>query len=144
MGFGAAVKSVFGKYASFTGRAPRSEFWWFYLFAVVVSLVLNVIDVALGWVVDVGSDTPADSSPFLSFFNADIGALSTVWAVVLILPYISVMVRRLHDTDRSGWWWWIQLIPCVGFIVLLVFVLLPGTRGDNRFGRDMLGSQPMM
>ncbi|MFY9330333.1 MAG: DUF805 domain-containing protein, partial [Candidatus Nanopelagicales bacterium] len=88
MGFGAAIKSVFGKYASFTGRAPRSEFWWFYLFVVLVALVLNVIDVSLGWVVDIGSDTPANSSPFLSFFNADIGALSTVWAVVLILPYI--------------------------------------------------------
>ncbi len=57
---------------------------------------------------------------------------------------LSVTVRRLHDTDRSGWWWWIQLIPCVGFIVILVFMLLDSTPGDNRFGPNPRGYAPLM
>lgn len=144
MSFGTAIKSALGKYASFTGRAPRSEFWFFYLFVVLGTIVLNLLDSALGWVVDLGSETIETASGPITFVNGDIGALSTIWALVLILPYIAVTVRRLHDSDRSGWWWWIQLVPCAGFIVILVFMLIPGTRGDNRFGRDLLNTRPMM
>jgi uncharacterized membrane protein YhaH (DUF805 family) len=57
----------------------------------------------------------------------------------VFLPSISVTVRRLHDTDHSGWWWWIGLIPLVGIIVLIVWWATPGTRGPNKYGEDPLG-----
>ena len=105
MGFGSAVRSCFGKYASWQGRAPRSEFWWFQLFVVVVSFVLSALDAALGLVVDLGSETVETTSGPITFFNGDLGALSTIWAIVIFLPSLAVLVRRLHDTDRTGWWY---------------------------------------
>ena len=144
MGFGSAVRSCFGKYASWQGRAPRSEFWWFQLFVVVVSFVLSALDAALGLVVDLGSETVETTSGPITFFNGDLGALSTIWAIVIFLPSLAVLVRRLHDTDRTGWWYWILLVPCIGPIVIIVFMLLPSTRGDNRFGTDPLNTSPLM
>jgi len=144
MGFGSAVRSCFGKYASWQGRAPRSEFWWFQLFVVVVSFVLSALDAALGLVVDLGSETVETTSGPITFFNGDLGALSTIWAIVIFLPSLAVLVRRLHDTDRTGWWYWILLVPCIGLIVIIVFMLLPSTRGDNRFGSDPLNTSPLM
>jgi len=144
MGFGSAVRSCFGKYASWQGRAPRSEFWWFQLFVVVVSFVLSALDAALGLVVDLGSETVETTSGPITFFNGDLGALSTIWAIVIFLPSLAVLVRRLHDTDRTGWWYWILLVFCIGPIVIIVFMLLPSTRGDNRFGSDPLNTSPLM
>jgi len=144
MGFGQAIATCFGKYASFTGRARRSEFWWFWLFNIIVTVILNIIDNAVGWIVDLGSETINTGSGIITFANGDIGALSTIWALVVLLPFLSVTIRRLHDTDRSGWWWWIWLVPCVGPIVLLVFMLLDSTPGDNRFGANPKGFVPTM
>jgi len=144
MGFGQAIATCFGKYASFTGRARRSEFWWFWLFNLIVTVILNIIDNAVGWIVDLGSETINTGSGIITFANGDIGALSTIWALVVLLPFLSVTIRRLHDTDRSGWWWWIWLVPCVGPIVLLVFMLLDSTPGDNRFGANPKGFVPTM
>ena len=66
----------------------------------------------------------------------NIGYLSTLYYVAVIVPYLAVIFRRLHDTDRSGWWILIAFIPLVGIIVLLVFLILKGNEGDNRFGPD--------
>ncbi len=144
MGFGQAIATCFGKYASFTGRARRSEFWWFWLFNLIVTVILNIIDNAVGWIVDLGSETINTGNGVVTFANGDIGALSTIWFLVILLPFLSVTIRRLHDTDRSGWWWWIWLVPCVGPIVLLVFMLLDSTPGDNRFGANPKGFVPTM
>ncbi len=144
MGFGEAIKTCFGKYASFTGRARRSEFWWFFLFWWLGTVIFNLIDNAAGLVLNFGSDTIETSGGVITFTSSGLGILSTIWGLALVLPFISVAVRRLHDTNRSGWWWWIQLIPCVGFIVILVFMLLDSTPGDNRFGPNPKGYAPTM
>ncbi len=108
------------RYAQFNGRASRSEFWWFQLFIVIVSMPLYVLSFIAGYT---GSSTLALVST----------GLSVVLWLAVIVPLIAVTVRRLHDTDHSGWWYLLMLVPFAGLIVL-VFMLLPSTPGDNRFG----------
>ena len=121
MDFTTAVRTCFQKYVTFSGRAQRSEFWWFALFNLVGSFVLGLVDAILfGW----ASDDP-------QFLNG-------IFGLVMFLPSISVAVRRLHDTDRSGWWWWLVLIPLIGWIILIVWYATKGTDGPNRFGPDPL------
>lgn len=119
MGFTEAVASVLGKYAVFSGRAPRSEYWWWYLFEIVVSLVVFLL-------VDAISAEAVDG-------------VSLVITLALIIPTLAVTVRRLHDTNRTGWWLFINLIPVVGWVVFLVFLILPGTPGPNRYGAPYAG-----
>jgi uncharacterized membrane protein YhaH (DUF805 family) len=121
MGFGEAITSVLKNYVTFTGRAPRSEYWFWALFVFLISIVAVIIDmVAFPW-----------SSP-------GNGPLSLILTLGLLLPNIAVGVRRLHDIDRSGWWLLIILIPLVGIIVFLVWACTRGTPGPNRFGPDPL------
>jgi uncharacterized membrane protein YhaH (DUF805 family) len=121
MGMTEAVKSCFSKFVTFSGRAARSELWWFVLFSFVGSIILDILDAAV-----------------LGAAGGGVGILGGIWSLVLILPSISVAVRRLHDTDRSGWWYWLFLVPFVGFIVLIVWFATKGTDGSNRFGNDPL------
>jgi uncharacterized membrane protein YhaH (DUF805 family) len=111
MTFGEAVRSGFDHYVKFDGRASRPAFWWWVLFVVLASVGANIIDLAIGAPV----------------FSAIVG-------LGLLLPNLSVAIRRLHDTDRTGWWVLIWLIPLIGWIVLLVFYLQQGDAGENRFG----------
>ncbi|MDO5639496.1 MAG: DUF805 domain-containing protein [Neisseria sp.] len=97
----------------------------FVLFYFIFALVLNVVDSVLGTSFDVDGEA--------------VGMLSLLYGVAMIFPSLAVLVRRLHDTDRSGWWVLIGLIPFVGSIVLLVFSVLDGTDGSNRFGEDPKG-----
>ncbi len=114
MGFGEAISTCFGKYAAFSGRAVRSEYWFWVLFTVIVVIVLNIIQFTV---------SPLGGSVLLLLFE-----LATV------IPSIAVACRRLHDTDRSGWWLLLAFVPIVGFILLLVWYCQPGTAGSNRFG----------
>jgi uncharacterized membrane protein YhaH (DUF805 family) len=128
MSFVDAIKSVFSKYATFSGRARRSEFWYWVLFNLLVGAVLGVFTSATGgFEIDPVSGMPSYGAT---------GVISNVVSLALLIPSIAVTVRRLHDTDRSGFWWFIGLVPFVGWIVLLVFCALEGTRGSNRFGAD--------
>jgi uncharacterized membrane protein YhaH (DUF805 family) len=111
---------VLKKYVVFSGRARRKEFWMFTLFTVIISIVLNVVDRAMG---------TADNS-------TGTGVLGGIYTLLVLLPSLAVTVRRLHDTDRSGWWILIGLIPLIGAIVLLVFEVQEGTAGDNSHGPD--------
>jgi uncharacterized membrane protein YhaH (DUF805 family) len=104
--------AVLKKYAVFSGRARRKEFWMFYLFYLIIVVVLSVIE----WMIGIP------------------GILTGIYSLALIIPSIAVTVRRLHDTGRSGWWWWILLVPVIGAIVLLVFMLLDSQPGDNEYG----------
>lgn len=116
MTFGDAVRSVLTQYTGFSGRARRSEYWYFLLFSFLVSTVASMIDAALHSVV--------------------LGLLVTLG---LILPSLAVGVRRLHDIGRSGWWLLIALIPLVGAIVLIVFACTDSQPGPNRFGPPVKG-----
>jgi uncharacterized membrane protein YhaH (DUF805 family) len=112
MSIGQSVSTVLKNYAVFRGRASRPEFWWYYLVYVIATFIIAFIDSAIG----------ANN------------VLLLIFALALFLPTLAVTVRRLHDTDKNGWWVLIQLIPIVGWIIIIVFMASKGTVGDNRFG----------
>ena len=116
--------AVLKKYVVFEGRAHRSEFWFFCLINVIISIIFGVIDGATGT------------------FDAEygMGLLGLIYALAVFLPGLAVTMRRLHDTDRSGWWILIALVPCAGLIVLLVFLTMDSSNGDNRFGPNPKGA----
>ena len=102
------------KYADFSGRARRTEYWLFILFNTIIAMVLSVIDYVL-------------ESP---------GIIGLIFALAILIPSIAVAARRLHDTNRSGWWLLITLIPAIGIIALLIFLVLDSSPGENRFGAN--------
>ena len=109
MNFTQAVSSVFSKYAVFSGRARRSEYWYFTLFTSIVSLLLTLIF--------------GESSIF-----------SSIFALVTLLPGLSVFWRRMHDIGKSGAWFFIVLVPIVGWILMLVWLCRDSEPGDNAYG----------
>ena len=112
---------VLRKYAVFSGRSRRKEFWMFSLINAVIAFGLAFIDVALG--LDFGSD-----------FRASSGVLGSLYSLGVFVPSLAVTVRRLHDTGRSGWWVLISFIPLVGLIVLLIFMVQDSKDGENEHG----------
>lgn len=110
------------KYAVFNGRARRKEYWYFSLFYVLIMILLGIIDVVLGTVhVESGS-----------------GLLSSIFILAMLIPGLAVAIRRLHDTDHSGWWILINLIPLIGLIVFLYFMVCGGDAGENQYGPSPL------
>ena len=105
------------KYAEFSGRARRKEYWMFVLFNMLASLVLCIVDEILG----------------------TSGALDGLYSLAVMIPSLAVAARRLHDTDRSGWWLLINLIPIIGWIVCIVFLCGDSKPGENRFGPNPKG-----
>ncbi|WP_424944721.1 DUF805 domain-containing protein [Aliiroseovarius crassostreae] len=130
MNFQTAVKTCFSKYVTFQGRAARSEFWWFALFVWGGQLILSVVDSTV-----FGTVTTSENG-FSAQTNMPV--LSGLFSLVVFLPSISVVVRRLHDKDRTGWWYWIALVPLLGALLLLFWFVTEGTRGPNRYGPDPL------
>ena len=111
---------VLKKYAVFSGRARRKEYWYFALFNMIISIVLAVIDGVTG-----------------SFSaEAGMGLLGGIYTLAILIPGIAVSVRRLHDTERSGWWLLIALVPLIGAIVLLVFMVQDSKPGQNQYGAN--------
>ncbi|MCI4670559.1 MAG: DUF805 domain-containing protein [Bacteroidia bacterium] len=104
------------KYADFSGRARRSEYWYFQLFSFLISLALTLMDT------------------FLGFNESGFGILSGIFSLALLIPSLAVGVRRLHDTGRSGWFLLIGLIPLIGAIILLVFFFQDSDPGENAYG----------
>ena len=147
------AKRPIEKYADFSGRAPRAEYWWYTLGLVVVYLVLSIVESIVG----------------LSGMFGGYGLLTLLFILATIVPGIAVTARRLHDTGRSGWWMLIAIVPyilvavmagaalaggsmgalagagllsfvaLIGAVVLLVFMVLAGTPGDNRYGPNPYG-----
>ena len=141
MSFMDSIKSCFGKYITFAGRAPRSEFWFFMLFiwlvtAVLQGLMFTMVDTS-GMMAAAQSGTPYEPGIGMGFPIVPL-ILLVVFILITFLPNLSVMVRRLHDTGRSGWWYWIALIPLIGIFILLYFFISKGTDGDNDYGPDPL------
>ncbi|WP_133512838.1 DUF805 domain-containing protein [Candidatus Thiosymbion oneisti] len=110
---------VLKKYAVFTGRAHRTEYWMFLLINIIIAFAIGFIEGFMG-------------SP---------GVVGMIYSLAVLLPGIAVGVRRLHDTDRSGWWLLIGLIPIIGAIVLIVFFVQDSTPGQNRFGSNPKGER---
>ncbi len=131
MNFTTAIGTCFAKYGDFSGRARRSEFWWWALFVWTGSMLLAFVDATLFGTVETG--------PGFFLASTDRPYLSGAFSLAILVPNLAVAVRRLHDTDRSGWWLLIGLVPVVGLIVLIVFLATEGTNGANRFGADPLG-----
>lgn len=132
VGFGEAIKRAFAGWSTWSGRATRAEYWWWFLFVQLVALIPYVgIFASMDW------ETNGEGS-----IEGTGGGASAIWFVItlvvvlaLLLPSIAVSVRRLHDTNRSGWWYWIVLIPCgIGAIWYLILMLLPSTPGQNQYG----------
>jgi uncharacterized membrane protein YhaH (DUF805 family) len=109
---------VLKKYAVFSGRARRSEYWYFVLFNILISIGLTIIDLVIG--------TYSQQSGW--------GLFSGLYALAVLIPGLAVSVRRLHDTGKSGLWFLIVLIPLVGPIVLLVFMCSDSDPGENQYG----------
>ena len=120
--------TVLKKYAVFTGRARRAEIWYFILFNLIVSVVLQML---FGSVAETAEDGAASPLAFLP----------VLYTLVILLPSLAVAIRRLHDTGRSGWWILIALIPLVGTIVLIVFYVQDGDAGDNAYGTNPKAAQ---
>ncbi len=128
MSFAEAVKTVFSKYATFSGRARRSEYWWWWLFVVVVAVILSLIDSAIGLRV---SDA--------SVMGVEVyGLLTLIFGLATIIPGIAVTFRRLHDTGRSGWWWLLGLLCGIGAIIVFIMCLMD-SGPDNEYGPNPKG-----
>ena len=110
-------KVVLENYLNFTGRARRAEFWWYFLANLIITVVLNITDAAIG-----------SGSGFYG------GILTGIYGLAVLLPGLAVGIRRLHDTDKSGWWLLLALTPLVGIIVLIVFWATDGQPGVNQYG----------
>ncbi len=119
MTFGDAIKMGFENYVNFDGRASRAAYWWWFLFAFLAGIAANILGAAL-----------------------DTSILSILVGLGLFLPGLAFAVRRLHDTGRSGWWVLIALIPLIGFIVLIVFLVGEGDDGPNEYGPPPVDPAP--
>ena len=99
MDFQTSIKTCFTKYADFTGRASRPEYWWFFLFCFLANAILSIISSGIG----------------------------AIFSLATILPSFAVGARRLHETNRSGWWQLLWFVPVVGWIVIIIFLAQEGT-----------------
>jgi len=116
MNFQTSIKTCFNKYAVFSGRASRSEFWFFVLFGLLGGIISSIIDIMI-----------------LSYPFEENGPINLIFTVALMIPSISVAARRLHDINKSGWWQllWITII---GGILLIIWCASQGEREKNKFG----------
>ena len=111
---------VLKKYTVFSGRARRKEYWFFVLFNIIFSIAFGIIDGVTG------TFDPATG----------MGMLGALYALAVLIPSLAVTVRRLHDTGRSGWWFFIILVPLLGVIIFLVFMFLDSKSEDNQYGAN--------
>ncbi len=123
MGIQQAVAICFSKYMAFDGRATRAEYWWWVVFIVAATVIL----IAAGDIV-LGTDSGAG------------GVMAGLFILVTILPGLAVTIRRLHDSDHSGWWILVHLVPVIGGLWFLYFMAIAGTQGPNRFGDGLAQS----
>jgi uncharacterized membrane protein YhaH (DUF805 family) len=119
MSFAQAVGSVLSKYATFSGRAMRSEYWWYYLFTILVSIASSVVDNVVSEVT-----------------HYDLGIVGAITSLALLVPSLAVTVRRLHDTGRTGWWLLLPVIPFVAMFVAGIAVVFVVAFGAGLSGAE--------
>jgi len=129
------------KYAQFDGRATRSEFWYFVLFNLIVSIILGILDGVLGtnYTYEMATSTMATTSVEMTSVSMTqtIGYLQSFYSLAVLIPSLAVSIRRLHDTGKSGWWILLGVIPVINFIgifVLLFFYVQDSQPGENQYG----------
>ena len=126
MNFRIAIIKCFMLYFVFKGRAKRAEFWWFFLFLMILGVMTSIIDSTLGTQIvtnDMGTITEVD--------DQKTGIFSTVVQLITFIPGLAVGARRLHDTNRSGWWQLLWVVILIGWIPLLIFFASPSKNDDN-------------
>jgi len=111
-------KVVFDNYANFKGRARRSEYWYYSLISLFISIILAIFDYVLG----------------ATILNGDLGILRGLYSLIVLIPGLAVTVRRLHDVGKSGWFFFIILIPLIGAIWLLILFFTEGEDETNAYG----------
>lgn len=123
MKFTESVKTVYSKYATFSGRATRSEYWWFVLFWYAIILCAVLLGVATG-------------------IEKPILALIGIFGAISFIPIVALRVRRLHDIGKSGWWIFLGLVPYIGGFILFLFSVI-GSDGENEYGPDPFDEETM-
>ena len=116
MDFQTSVKTCFKKYADFSGRALRSEFWFFCLFSLLAGIITTIVDIMI-----------------LGYSIESYGPLNLIFSVAIFIPSIAVTARRLHDVNRSGWWQLIEL-TIIGILLILVWNVTEGEKKKNKYG----------
>lgn len=119
MDFQSAIRSGLSKWITFSGRSSRSEFWYWILFVILLSMVLSFIGLS------------TSSGSIIGFFVA----------IFFMVAYFSIAIRRLHDLDKSGWWMLLSLFPVLGTLILMAWFTIKGTVGSNQYGADPLDTQ---
>ncbi len=132
------------RYAQFTGRASRSEFWYFILFSMIISIILGILDGVLGTgytynVNAVALETATVTAASVTT-EQTIGYMSSLYSLAIMIPTLAVSMRRLHDIGKSGWWLLIGIIPIVNFIG--IFVLIYFYAKDSQLGENAYGENP--
>lgn len=118
------------RYFDFSGRSRRKEYWMFALLNLIIVTIFMTVLFSLGYSIDPYGASAGGPVMWL------IMAVMGVYSLLILIPSIAVQVRRFHDQDKSGWFVLINLVPYVGGIIVLVFMLLEGTRGPNKYGPD--------
>ncbi len=132
-----AVKAAFQQYFDFKGRASRAAFWYFMAFMIAGLSLLPFLD---GFLFDTGPVPQA--GPWASFgFTVAHGPLSALFGLIVLMPWLSVSTRRLHDIGRTGWWMYFGFIPPFGWLFMLIWLTREGVVGDNEYGPDPLVGQ---
>ncbi len=121
MGFSDAIKSGFSNYVNIEGRAPRSAYWYWFLFLILGGIVAGIMD-SIGGLGSIGGN----------------GALSSIFELATLIPSITLGVRRFHDLGKSGWWMLLILVPVIGWLIMLFFFVQAGNTGANEYGADPL------
>ena len=119
MSLASSIKICFSKYAVFSGRASRSEYWWFALFLFIAGIVTSIVDVMI-----------------MGYSSENFGPINAIFSVITFLPGLAVGARRLHDIDRSGWWQ-LLVFTIIGIILLVIWFATAGNNKKNKFGNTI-------
>jgi len=123
------INTIKNKYADFNGRATRSEYWYFVLFYFIISFIARIIDIYL-------INPQLNLTPKAEMQGS---VLTSIFALAMLLPQITLAIRRLHDTGRSGWWYLLIFIPILGWLVLIYFFIIDSEAGTNAYGPNPKG-----
>ena len=127
MGFIEAVKHAFAHYGDFSTRSTRSQYWWWVLFW----FLFTVLAIVTNGIIFGPTIEQSNSGPVYTY---DGGPIGKIFQLLVLIPFLAVNCRRLHDINKSGWWQLLMFVPVIGWLILLYWFVKPGDDGENRFG----------